>query len=130
MRSRHVWKPGGKQQYPKIEYLTLWANFPNGAQWVKQEPIVHGLMWKLQQLQAEHIKDFNWRMNIHKLKTKGEMWWKDSHGIEYHFKIERMKRKDNWGVGQTKLGSARVETDAETKAWEEKMGVWSYDEAS
>lgn len=105
-RDRKVWKPSGKQEAPKLLYLTYFVNFPNGAQWIKQEPIVHGIEYKLNELRKEHANDFDWMHRFYDLQHKHEMWWKDSHNIEHHFIIETKKRPQEWG-GKTKHGNVQ-----------------------
>lgn len=126
---RHAWKPLGRQKAPQLLYLTYFVHFPNGATWVRQEPIVHGLEHKLQQLRAEHIKDFRWKHQFDRLQRTGEMWWKDEHKIEHHFKIEKTKRAEVWG-GRGTQGGARVMSDQEVTKREEKLkelGVFHFD---
>lgn len=103
-RERKVWKPSGKQAAPKLLYLTYFVNFPNGVQWVRQEPIVHGIEYKLNELKKEHKDDFEWMHRFYDLQHKHEMWWKDSHGIEHHFIIEDKKRRQNWAGDKVKHG--------------------------
>lgn len=107
-RDRKVWKPSGKQDRPKLLYLTYFVNFPNGVQWVRQETIVHGVEHKLNELKKEHKDDFEWMHRFYDLQHKHEMWWKDAHKIEHHFIIETKKRPMVWGGGQVKHGNIQT----------------------
>lgn len=82
----------------EVRYFTYWLRFPDGEEWVDQEPFVHDLRFELSQtifnLDPQQKND---------LLTKGETFWKDNNSVEHHVKIESKERLRVWG---TKRGQA------------------------
>jgi hypothetical protein len=108
--------PRGKQTFTLADktqfhrhrkYFTYIAVFPNGAEWVRQEPMVHDLEWHLKQMAKEHEKDWDWRHHLNTLFQKQEVNWRDKMGIRHILKIESQKRNTTWGQAIKSMGSSK-----------------------
>lgn len=92
-------------KHTKLLYMTYVLNFPDGDQWVKQEPFsAHDLAFKLNNIIAEHrgtASDSSWVQRCNALWNAGECWWKDEANMEHLILIEDKKRTDlKWGVSK------------------------------
>jgi len=86
----------------EIRYFTYFLRFPDGEEWIDQEPFVHELEFELQQsVFALDVKKLN------DLLTKGETWWTDNNSVEHHVKIESVKRERRWGTRLAKTINRR-----------------------
>lgn len=82
----------------EVRYFTYWLRFPDGEEWVDQEPFVHDLRYELSQsvFNVDPVKK-------HDLLTKGETYWRDQNSVEHHVKIESTPRARVWGTKRPKL---------------------------
>jgi hypothetical protein len=80
------------------KYFTYIVIFPNGQEWIKQEPLVHDLEWHLHQMAREHKDEWDWKHYLNDLFKKREASWRDRLGIRHIIKIETTKRNTVWGA--------------------------------
>jgi hypothetical protein len=80
------------KKWTKVIYQTYVLTFPDGDQWVKQQPMsAHDMAFELNKMIAEHRAGRlgrEWKLRAEALWRAGECWWKDEAGVEHLILIE------------------------------------------
>lgn len=89
---------GVKDKVLEVRYWTYYLIFPDGDEWVQQEPFVHDLQFELQNSVFEMEPSKKRDLLVH-----GETHWKDHNGIVHRVRIENEAKPRRWGVGRPKM---------------------------